>query len=73
MEQVKLWQILLVSAVIMTMAVWLSSCSTARGNFCDIEHPWRLAPATIDVMTDAEVAAALAHNRKGEKLCGWHP
>ena len=41
--------------------------------FCDIERPWRLSSTTIDAMTDAEVVAALAHNRKGAALCGWKP
>lgn len=43
------------------------------GDFCAVEHPTRLTGATIDAMTDAEVNDALAHNRKGEKLCGWKP
>lgn len=54
-------------------AVWLLfGCATApRNSFCDIEHATRLSAATIDTMTNAEVAVALAHNRTGEKLCGW--
>ena len=51
----------------------LAGCTTTRGSFCDIEHPTRLSPATIDAMTETEVAAALAHNRKGAALCGWKP
>ena len=55
------------------LALLLAGCTTARGSFCDIEHPWRLSPATVDAMSDAEVTAALAHNRKGAALCGWKP
>jgi predicted small secreted protein len=72
MEQVKLRHMLPASVVFMALVVWVAGCTTARGSFCDISHPWRLSPAAIDAMSDAEVAAALAHNRKGEKLCGWH-
>jgi hypothetical protein len=56
------------------LSLLLASCTTApRGSFCDIEHPFRFSLVTIDTMTDAEVRDALAHNRKGEKLCGWKP
>jgi hypothetical protein len=54
--------------------VALAGCvSPVRGSFCDIERPTRLSPATVDAMTDTEVAATLAHNRKGAALCGWKP
>jgi hypothetical protein len=66
--------IALVAAVLLTIVLLFAGCaSTPRGSFCDIEHPTRLSDATIDVMPDVEVADALAHNRKGEKLCGWKP
>jgi Zn-dependent protease with chaperone function len=55
------------------LALLLAGCTTARGTFCDIAKPIRLSDATIDAMTDQEVAAALAHNRKGAALCGWKP
>ena len=51
----------------------LAGCTTAHGSFCDIEKPWRLSAATVDAMTDAEITVALAHDRKGERLCGWKP
>lgn len=50
----------------------LAACQTG-GEFCDVARPLRPSAATLAAMTDAEVAAALAHNRKGEKLCGWRP
>lgn len=42
-----------------------------KGSFCTIASPIRLSDAAIDAMTDAEVSAALAHNRKGAALCRW--
>jgi len=51
----------------------LAACQTASGDFCDLNHPRRLSPATIDAMTDAEVNEALAFNRKGEVFCQWSP
>lgn len=51
----------------------LTACQTTGGTFCDISKPIRLTDATIDAMTDAEVEKALAHNRKGARLCGWKP
>lgn len=55
--------------------ITLAGCITTPvgGDFCAVEHPARLSDATIDAMTDAEVNDALAHNRKGQKLCGWQP
>lgn len=51
----------------------LTACTTPRGTFCEIADPIRLSPAAVDAMSDTEVAAALAMNRKGERLCGWRP
>ena len=57
----------------LALIVALAACSTPRGSFCEIADPIRLSPAAVDAMSDAEVSAALAHNRKGERLCGWTP
>jgi hypothetical protein len=51
----------------------LAGCTTASGSFCDIAGPIRLSPQTVDALSEGEVAAALAHNKKGERLCGWTP
>ncbi len=48
-------------------------CTTTKGSFCDIAKPMRPSAAAIDAMTDAQVKDLVAHNRKGEKLCGWRP
>jgi hypothetical protein len=61
----------MVKALILCLLV--VGCTTARGSFCDIADPIRLSASVVDAMSDQEVAAALAHNRKGEKLCGWVP
>ena len=55
------------------MLATLVGCITASGTFCDIAKPRRLSDATITAMSDAEVDDALAHNLKGQKLCGWKP
>lgn len=51
----------------------LAACQTTGGTFCDIAKPVRLSDAAVDALSDAEVAALLAHNRKGAALCGWKP
>lgn len=56
---------------ILLLTVILSGCVSSGGSFCQISHAIRLNPEVVDTMTDAEVNAALAHNLKGKKLCGW--
>jgi len=51
----------------------LAACTTASGTFCDVAKPLRLSNQAIAAMSDQEVGDALAHNRKGAKLCGWEP
>ena len=51
----------------------LAACTTPRGSFCDVADPIRLSRQAVDGLTESEVAAALAHNKKGERLCGWTP
>lgn len=60
---------------ICTICAFLAGCMSAPvgGDFCAVERPIRLSEATIDAMSDQEVKDALAHDRKGEKLCGWKP
>jgi hypothetical protein len=55
------------------ICTFLSACQTASGSFCAISHPIRLSQTAIDALSDSEVAAVLAQNEKGQKLCGWHP
>lgn len=51
--------------------VALAACThMAVGSFCDIEKPNR---NPVEDMTVVEARDALAHNLKGEKLCGWRP
>ncbi|TPK73324.1 hypothetical protein FJ950_29160 [Mesorhizobium sp. B2-3-14] len=49
----------------------ISGCTTAKGGFCAVSSPLRLSVAAVDALSDGEVKALLAHNRKGERLCGW--
>ncbi|TPM34504.1 hypothetical protein [Mesorhizobium sp. B2-3-5] len=51
----------------------MAGCTTVKVGFCAVSSPLRLSASTVDALSDAEVRALLAHNRKGEKLCGWKP
>lgn len=63
----------MVKALTLCALLALSACQTASGSFCDIARPQRPSTAEIAAMSDARVAAVLAHNIKGAKLCGWRP
>lgn len=63
----------MVKALTLAAMLMLAACQTPQGDFCDIAKPIRLSAETVDAMSDAEVAAALAHNRKGAAMCGWRP
>lgn len=58
---------------IIAAALALAACTTTSGSFCQIASPMRPSAATLDAMTSAEVAAMLAHNKRGQALCGWRP
>lgn len=51
----------------------LAACTTASGSFCDISEPIRPTKAEIAALSDAAVERILAHNTKGQRLCGWKP
>lgn len=55
------------------LAAMLPGCTHAAGSFCAVSAPSRLSAAAVDQLTDAQARALLAHNRKGQKLCGWKP
>ncbi len=63
----------MVRALVLCLALALAGCVTARGSFCDVAKPIRLSEAAIAAMSDSEVAAALALNLKGQKICRWRP
>ncbi len=58
---------------VLILAIALAGCTTTKGSFCQISDPIRPSQATIEALTDAEVAAILAHNEKGRALCSWKP
>lgn len=60
---------------VLTLAALLAlvACTTPSGSFCEIARPMRPSAAEIAAMSDARVAEVLAHNAKGERLCGWRP
>jgi len=61
------------AALPLLVAFLLAGCTTARGGFCAVSSPLRLSAKAVDALSDEEARAALTHNRKGEKLCGWRP
>lgn len=60
-------------ALVAALAVGLFGCTTAKGSFCTVSSPLRLSAKAVDALSDAEARALLAHNRRGERLCGWRP
>jgi hypothetical protein len=58
---------------ILVLLVALAGCTTASGGFCTVSSPLRLSAKAVDALSDAEARALLAHNRKGQTLCGWRP
>lgn len=62
----------MVAPKILMLAAFLAiaACTHVGGSFCDVEKPNR---DPVEDMTPAEARTALAHNLKGEKLCGWQP
>jgi hypothetical protein len=60
-------------ALALAVLLAVAGCTTAKGSFCSVSTPLRLSSAAVDQLTDAEARALLAHNRKGQKLCGWKP
>lgn len=63
----------MVKILALSMLVALAGCQTTKGSFCAIAKPVRLSHAQVDQLSDPEVRALLAHNRKGAALCGWRP
>lgn len=57
----------------LALLLTLTACQAPKGGFCSIAEPIRLSEQAIAAMSDAEVKAALAHNRKGAALCRWKP
>jgi hypothetical protein len=60
-------------AVVAFLAVTAACQTVPKGSFCQIAQPVRLSQSAIDSLSDAEVKALLAHNRKGQRLCQWRP
>lgn len=58
---------------LLSMLLVLAACQTTGGSFCGVARAIRPSKETIATLTDAEVAAILAHNLKGRKLCHWKP
>jgi hypothetical protein len=63
----------MVKAIALGSLLSLAACTTTGGSFCTVEHPIRPTTAEVALLSDASVAAILAHNEKGAKLCHWTP
>lgn len=63
----------MVKGLILAALIALVGCTTAKGSFCSVSSPIRLSAKAVDAISDEEAKTVLAHNRKGEKLCGWRP
>lgn len=63
----------MVKALTLSLLIALAGCTTARGSFCAVSSPIRLSAIAVAALSDTEVRALLAHNRKGAALCGWRP
>jgi hypothetical protein len=61
----------MVKVALFSALLFLAACQTTGGSFCSIAKPVRPAKETVDKLSDAEVSAILAHNKKGERLCKW--
>lgn len=58
---------------VIALSLLLAGCTTTGGTFCAVEHPIRPTKAEVATLSDASVSAILAHNKKGQALCGWKP
>lgn len=63
----------LIGATLIVLSITAGCSVTNKGSFCAVESPIRLSSPTVAALSDAEVKMILAHNRKGQKLCGWKP
>jgi hypothetical protein len=73
-EELKRWAPVILVALILGGCASVPTGGPGRGGaWCDIERPIRLSPERIDAMSDAEVKAAIVHNRHGASECGWKP
>jgi hypothetical protein len=58
---------------IIALSLMVAGCTATGGTFCKVEHPIRPTKAEVATLSDASVTAILAHNEKGQRLCGWRP
>ena len=64
----------MVKGLTVALLLALAGCqTTSGGSFCALSDPIRLSAETVDRLPDEKVNDILAHNEKGERLCGWKP
>lgn len=49
----------------------MAGCQTPKGGFCTVAKPLHPSKATIQAMSDKEVADMLAYLERGRRLCDW--
>ena len=57
-------------ALLVTLLVTISACTTTSGSYCAINRPLVYSDAVIDQMSDAEVERTLAALETHRRLCG---
>lgn len=64
-----------VNILSLAAALALAACqsATSGGSFCDLADVHRFEDATVNAMTDAEVAQEERHNNRMADLCGARP
>jgi hypothetical protein len=63
----------MVKVLILAGILAVAACTTTQGSFCEVSSPIRLSSKAVDALSDTEVNKVLAHNEKGQALCGWRP
>lgn len=66
---------LLACLALSVIASFASGCATNVPvfDFCLTQEPFRPTAAEFLTLTDHQKDFILAHNRRGEKECGWKP
>ena len=59
--------------IVVAMSLLVGCAGPPKVSPCAWAKPHRFSDATVDAMTDAEVAQELTYNKTGFALCGWKP
>lgn len=74
MSDPRICRLCMFASFVVMLSVVVAGCSTASvGDFCKIAQPLRFSKEAVALLPEAEVDSQLAHNRYGQKHCGWTP